>query len=286
MTDAERIAAWKEIEIVALEYKHILGRAPTPDETKRDVATLQAGTTWQQLWRRLAHSAERDTRFGYWAAAPIPDSLQAQRDFGTAVPPWSSQQCFGGLGPKCDGGIPDLINDKVAPMWFGAFYMPDNSQLAYVDIGVAVGSVLHDNACLKDKGGLNCNGMGAGDFIKIGGLWGAAMEWNKASWNVIDQRTWRQTFGPYPTDPGIRERDWYDDLRPATPRPAMMAPTISMLTWPGLSVKPTDGETRQTRALLAPAGTSLDDTDVAFCKSGAFGSTGWFVGKASSGICK
>ncbi len=136
-------------------------------------------------------------------------------------------------------------------------------------------------------GGLRtiCNGVGAGDLIKTG-LYPAGLEWNKASWNVIDQRTWRQTFGPYPTDPSIRERDWYDDLRPAMPRPAMMAPAISMFTWPGLTVKPTDGETRQSRALQAPTGTSLDDTDVSFCRSGAFGSTGWFVGKASWGICK
>lgn len=286
MTSAERIAAWKELEIVALEYKHILGRQPTPEETRRDVAALKAGRTWKQLWRQLAHSAERDTRFGYWAAAPIPDSSQAKQDFETAVAPWTSQQCFGGLGPKCDGGIPEVINIKVSPIWFGAFRMPDNTELAYVEIGVAVGSILHDNACLKDRGGLNCDGMGAGDLIKIGGLWGAALEWNKAAWNVIDQRTWRQTFGPYPTNPQIRNLDWYDDLRPAAPRPAMMAPAISMLTWPGLTVSPTDGETRQSRALLAPAGTSLDDTDVAFCRSGAFGQTGWFAGKASWGICK
>jgi len=285
MTSAERVAAWKEIGIVALEYKHILGRQPTPDETRRDVAVLKGGATWKQLWRQLAHSAERDTRYGFWAPAPIPDSFLAQKDFGTAAPPWTSQQCYGALGPKCNGGIPEVINNKVGPIWFGDFYMPDNTRLAYVEIGVAVGSVLHDNACLKDKDGLNCNGVGAGDLIKTG-LWPAGLEWNKASWNVIDQRTWRQTFGPYPADQSIRELDWYDDLRPATPRPAMMAPAISMLTWPGLTVKPTDGETRQSRALQAPMGTPLDDTDVAFCRSGAFGSTGWFIGKASWGICK
>jgi hypothetical protein len=293
MTSAELVAAWKEIGIVALEYKHILNRAPTAAETRRDVAALKAGTTWQQLWRQLAHSAERDTRFGYWAAAPIPDSLQAQRDFGLAVPPWTAQTCSGGLGPRCDGGIPDWVNDQVQPAWFGAFRMPDNTELAYVEMGIAVGSVLHDNACLMYKDGLNCNGMGAGDLVKnlptpITGapMYGAAsLEWNKAAWNVLDKRTWRARFGPYPTDPGMRNRNWYDDLRPVAARPAMMAPAVSMFTWPGLTQQYTGGESRQSRALLAPAGTPLDATDVAFCRSGAFGSTGSFIGKAPWGIC-
>jgi len=285
LTSAQRVAAWKEIGVVALEYRHILERLPTAAETQRDVAALKAGTTWKQLWRQLAHSPERDQRFGYWAPPPIPDSIQAGRDFGMAVPPWTSQQCSGGLGPKCGGGIPDIVNGKVAPVWFGAFRMPDGTQLAYVEIGVAVGSILHDAACLKDKGGLNCNGLGAGDLIKTG-LWPPGLEWNKASWNVIDQRTWRAKFGPYPTDPLARDRDWYDDLRPTPARPAMMAPAISMLAWPGLTVKYTGRESRQSSVLRAPAGTSLDDTDVAYCQSRAFGSTGWFVGKASWGICK
>ncbi len=287
MTSAERIAAWKEIGIVALEYKHILGRQPTPDETRRDVAALKGCTTWKQLWRQLAHSAERDTHFGYWAAAPLADPLQAQKDFGLAVPPWTSQQCFGGLGPKCNGGVPEWPNDRVGPVWSGAFYMPDNTRLAYVEIGVAVGSILHDNACLKDKNGLNCNGYDLlGDAVKSG-LVPAALEWNKAAWNVLDLRTWRQTFGPYPTDQLLREFDWYDDLRPATARSARMAPVLSVLTVPELTVNPTVGETSQTRALQAPAGTSLDISDSAFCRSaGGFGSTGWFVGKASWGICK
>ncbi|HET6923569.1 MAG TPA: hypothetical protein VFI16_10525, partial [Anaeromyxobacteraceae bacterium] len=138
MTSAERIAAWKEIGVLALEYHHILGRRPTPDETRRDVAALRAGTTWKQLWRQLAHSAERDSLFGYWAPAPIPDSLQAQKDFGLAVPPWTPQQCYGGVGPKC-GGIPEELNNYVYPHWYGVFYMPDNTQLAYVEIGVVVG---------------------------------------------------------------------------------------------------------------------------------------------------
>jgi len=285
MTNAEQIAAWKEIGVLALEYHHILGRRPTADETRRDVAALRAGTTWKQLWRQLAHSAERDARFGYWAAAPIPDSIEAQRDFKLAVPPWTPQQCYGGVGPKC-GGIPEEVNNYVYPHWYGSFRMPDNTELAYVEMGVVVGSILHDNACLKYKTGLNCNGMGAGDLVKGMGFYAAELEWSKATWNVLDNRAWRATFGPYPTDPIQRDREWYDDLRETAQRHTFMGASFSLGASPDLTEPYLGRETRQSRALLAPAGTSLDWTDADFCKSGAFSSTGSFPGKASWGICK
>ena len=280
----QQIAAWKEIGVVALAYKHLLGRQPTPAETQRDVAALKAGTTWKQLWRQLAQSPERESRFGYWAPAPIPSGAEAQRVFGLPSVP-QSQQCFGGLGPKCAGGIPEVVNGKVAPAWSGAFRLPDNTPMGYITIGVAVGSILHDNACLRDMSGLNCNGLGAGDLIKVGGF-PAVMEWNKAAWNVMDQRTWRETFGPYPTDPAQREAEWYDDIRPVPNRLAMMAPVLSMLTFPGLTEQYRAGETRRSRALKAPANSSVDDTDVQFCGSGAFSSRGVFPLKASWGICR
>ena len=280
----QQIAAWKEIGVVALAYKHLLGRQPTPGETQRDVAALKAGTTWKQLWRQLAQSPERESRFGYWAPAPIPSGAEAQRVFGLASVP-QSQQCFGGLGPKCAGGIPEVVNGKVAPTWSGPFRLPDNTPMGYITIGVAVGSILHDNACLRDMSGLNCNGLGAGDLIKVGGF-PAVMEWNKAAWNVIDQRTWRETFGPYPSDVAQREAEWYDDIRPVSNRLAMMAPVLSMLTFPGLTESYRGGETRRSRALKAPASTSVDDTDVQFCGAGAFSSQGVFPLKASWGICR
>jgi hypothetical protein len=287
MTSTERVNAWKEIGIVALEYKHILRRQPTPEETRRDIAALKAGTHWSQLWRQLAHSTERDERFGYWAPAPIPDSLEAQRAFHLDVPPWTAQQCYGGLGPKC-GGLPDpilVLNERVNKYWFGAFRLPDNTEFAYIEMGVAVGSILHDNACLNQKLGLNCNGIWGGDLFKLGGLWAAELEWNKAAWNLIDGRTWRAVFGPYPLNLAFRDRYWYDDLRPAVARPAMMARAISILSWPGLTVTYTGGESRQSRALLAPAGTKLDATDVAYCASGAFASVSSPDYKAPMGTC-
>ncbi|HKP15067.1 MAG TPA: hypothetical protein VJT85_03355 [Gemmatimonadaceae bacterium] len=280
----QQIAAWKEIGVVALAYKHLLNRQPTPAETQRDVAALKAGTTWKQLWRQLAQSPERESRFGFWAPAPIATGAEAQSVFGLASVP-QSQQCFGGLGPKCAGGIPEVVNGKVAPTWSGPFRMPDNTSMGYITIGVAVGSILHDNACLSDMSGLNCNGLGAGDLIKVGGF-PAVMEWNKAAWNVMDQRTWRETFGPYPSDQAQREAEWYDDIRPVQSRSAKMAPVISMLAFPGLTETYRGRETRRSRALKAPANTSIDDTDVQFCGSGAFASQGAFPLKASWGICR
>jgi hypothetical protein len=284
LSTADQISSWKEIGVVALAYKHLLGRQPTTAEIRRDVAALRAGTTWKQLWRQLAQSPERDSRFGFWAPAPIPTPGEARQAFGLSFTP-VSQQCFGAIGPKCAGGIPDVMNDKVQPAWFGTFRMPDNTSMGYVQIGTVVGSILHDNACLRDMGGLNCNGLGAGDFIKTG-LWPASLEWNKAAWNVIDHRSWRETFGPYPTDASARDADWYDDIRLVTNRNAMMAPVISIIAFPGLTVQYHGGETRRTKALQAPSGTSLDDTDVGFCKSGAFSSQGVFPLKASWGICR
>lgn len=284
LSTTDQISAWKEIGVVALAYKHLLGRQPTTAETRRDVAALRAGTKWRQFWRQLAQSRERDSKFGFWAPAPIGTPREARAAFGLSFTP-VSQQCFGALGPKCAGGIPDVMNDKVQPAWFGTFRMPDNTSMGYVQIGTAVGSILHDNACLRDMGGLNCNGLGAGDLIKTG-LWPASLEWNKAAWNVIDHRSWRETFGPYPTEVNGRDSEWYDDIRLVPNRNAMMADVISMIAFPGLTVQYRGGETRRTKALQAPKGTSLDDTDVGFCKSGAFSSRGFFPLKASWGICR
>jgi hypothetical protein len=65
-----------------------------------------------------------------------------------------------------------------------------------------------------------------------------------------------------------------------------MAPVASMATIPVLTVLYSGGETRRTQALKAPAGTSLDDRDAAYCASGAFARRESFPGKAGWGICR
>jgi hypothetical protein len=156
--------------------------------------------------------------------------------------------------------------------------------MAYVALGVAVGSILHDNACLADQSGLNCSGLGAGDLWKHKD-WPAALEWNKASWNVLDGRTWREVFGPYPTVRGLQDQ-FFDDLRPVDAREAYMAPILSMVTIPVTTIRYAGTETKRTRALRAPAGTSLDDRDAAFCASGAFAKKESFPGKSGWGFCR
>lgn len=281
LSHEDQVAAWKEIVTVALAYRHLLQRLPTAEETRRHVLALQGGRGWRQLWLELAQSPERDERFGYWAPAPMAGAPHAQRVFGLPFTP-RTEQCFGGLGPGCAGTVPFW---GVEPRWFGIFQIPDGPQMGYVSVGVAVGSILHDNACLGNPGGLNCSGLGAGDLIKTG-LWPASLEWNKAAWNLIDKRTWREVFGPYPTNTEVRLDAWYDDLRLVRNRPAMMAEAVSMIAFPGLTVVYRGGETRQSRALKAPPGTSLDETDAAFCASGRAGERHLAPLKASWVFCQ
>ena len=279
LTYEEQVRAWRHINLIALAYKHLLQREPTPDETRREIAALQRGKHWKDLWRQLAHSTERDERFGFFAPAPLANRATARIAFGLSFNP-TPEMCFGGLGPGCAGTVPG----KVEPRWFGHFRLPDGTEMAYVALGVAVGSILHDNACLVNQQGLNCSGLGAGDLIKHKD-WPAALEWNKASWNVLDGRTWRDVFGPYPTDRGLQAQ-FFDDLRPVPAREAYMAPILSMVTIPVTTIRYTGSETKRTRALRAPAGTSLDDRDAAFCASGAFAKKESFPGKSGWGFCR
>jgi hypothetical protein len=280
LTYEEQVRAWRHINLIALAYKHLLQREPTPEETRREIAALQRGKHWKNLWRQLAHSPERDERFGFFAPAPLASRAAARTAFGLSFDP-TPEMCFGGLGPRCAGTVPDA---RVAPNWFGHFRLPDGTEMAYVALGVAVGSILHDNACLADQSGLNCSGLGAGDLWKHKD-WPAALEWNKASWNVLDGRTWREAFGPYPTARALQDQ-FFDDLRPVPARVAYMAPILSMGTIPITTIPYAGKESKRTRALRAPPGTSLDDRDDAFCASGTFRERGSFPGKSGWGFCR
>lgn len=279
LTGEELVRAWRQISIIALAYKHLLQREPTAEETRREITALQRGKHWKDFWRQLAHSAERDERFGYYAPAPLSSRAAARIAFGLSFNP-TPEMCFGGLGPRCAGTVPG----RVEPRWFGHFRLPDGTEMAYVALGVAVGSIVHDNACLADQSGLNCSGLGAGDLWKHKD-WPAALEWNKASWNVLDGRTWREVFGPYPTAGGLQDQ-FFDDLRPVPARDAYMAPILSMVTIPVTTIRYAGTETKRTRALGAPAGTSLDERDAAFCALGAFRERGSFPGKSGWGFCR
>ena len=282
--EAELKRRWNEIAVAAQLYQHIFHRPPTKDELMRQLQAQVQGVAYDDQWRTLAQSAKREREHGAFAPAPM-TMQQAQGLFGWRYPR-PGEQCFGGLGPGCTGTIPAVF-EWVQPRYEGRFNLPDGTEMAYVNIGVAVGSIMHDNACIDDRSqrGVACSGwVAVNDITKHSGV-PAAMEWNKAAWNVIDGRGWRHTFGPYPVDLGLR-RKWYDDLRAVRARPAKMAKVLGTLTLP-IHDQPYRGQERKASAVLsAPPGTTIDGGDASYCKSKQFKRTESVIAKAPSGICR
>jgi len=283
LTREQLVASWRHIGTAAVLYGAVLSRAPNADELSRQIAALAAGKDWRVIWRELAQSPEREQRFGFWASAPM--SLQeAKVAFG--FPNLRvAEQCFGGVGPKCEGGVPDLYR-WVHPRWHDYFTMPDGTEMAYVEVGIVVGSIVHDNVCMDAQQGtaVACQGWElVVDLTKHAGVPGA-LEWHKATWNVIDERGWRGVFGPYPTNASAR-RSWYDDVRPVPARRTMMAAMLGPFALPILDQPYKGQERRATIVLFAPPGTKLDGTDAAFCKSKRFKSEESPLGKAPLGTC-
>lgn len=283
MSYEELVASWPAIYVVHYAFQHLLGRQPNADEIKKYAAKVPAANNWHPFWRELATSPERDQKFGYYAPAPFTTANDAAKAFGLKSPR-GPEQCFGGIGDKCEGGVPPVY-PGVQPRWINEFTLPDGTRMGWVELGVAVGSVLHDNACLADRSGLNCNGIGGGDLIKTGS-WPAGLEWNKAGWNVIDSRFWRERFGPYPVDKNARRTGWYDDVRPMLAREAWMAPAVSMITIPLHTERYKGAETKASRHLKAPRWTTLDGKDQQFCASGVFEVRGETPLKAPWGNCR
>jgi hypothetical protein len=104
MTYDELVKSWAGIFFVGYAFKHLLERPPSAEEVKRHSLKI-SGSNWQNFWREIATSPERDEKFGYWAPVPFHSREAAQRAFGRKSPP-GPEQCFGGMGDKCEGGIP------------------------------------------------------------------------------------------------------------------------------------------------------------------------------------
>ena len=284
LPEEQLVTSWRHIATAAVMYGAVLGRAPNGEELSRQIAALNAGKDWRLIWRELAQSPEREQRFGFWASAPM--TLQESRVAFAFPTLRTAEQCFGGVGPKCEGGVPDLYA-WVHPRWHKYFQMPDGTEMAYVEVGVVVGSILHDNVCMDAQQGtaIACQGWElVTDLTKHAGVPGA-LEWHKATWNVIDQRGWRAVFGPYPTSASAR-RAWYDDVRPVRARRTMMAAPLGPLAVPILDQPYRGRERRATIVLTAPPGTKLDGTDAAFCKTLRFHSEESPLGKAPLGTCR
>jgi hypothetical protein len=189
----------------------------------------------------------------------------------TAVNGWNQmgnqfERCFGAVGPGCDG-VPTA----------GVVHNANGTITAYV----AVGSILHDNCCLRNgPDGVWCGSTAKGVLYdetsipqKLVGH--CSMEWSKAVYNVRDRRMWQATFGPYTgTDGG-------DNLTPTNNRHAKMSVANSPLF-----IDYTGGETSASSALKAPNGTALDIDDEEFCASGHFSERHDFVvGIGRWGVC-
>jgi hypothetical protein len=162
-----------------------------------------------------------------------------------------TEYCFGAVGPKCDGA-PNA----------GVTRNADGT----VTMKVSVGSILHDNCCLKypptqgDPGGKFCNGP-ISEFSHNGQC---VLEWDKAFWNTIhDGRQWDATFNPNQRAELIvtqaRVSRFQDRLLNQSGR-----------QYQGF-------ETTDTRKLSAKAGTALDVGDEAFCASGRAVRKNWLA---------
>jgi hypothetical protein len=161
------------------------------------------------------------------------------------------EYCFAGVGPQCAGapGAPVRLRST------GTYAMM-----------VSVGSILHDNCCLRNPAGKWCGGTGVDGVNKAeeGNHNGQCVkEWDKAWWNTIDRRQWEVAVNT--TVPGN-----------LTPAPGRLASRKD-------GTMETIEEVVQSRLYSAPAGTSLDRGDEAFCASGRasapqqFGASIWIV---------
>lgn len=161
-----------------------------------------------------------------------------------------AEKCFGAIGNGCEGGG-GVANLLVPP----GEKKPDGTILQWV----AVGSILHDNCCIRSSGeGQHCKGYNAAQEG-----WSddkpCVKEWRKAVYNSRDGRKWKATFGPY------NEKKVSDDLTQTPPRTTRLSDGLGNFKYDY------DGlETVSTKKLKAPAGTSLDYSDVAFCASKTF----------------
>lgn len=316
----ELVRAYDAIYVVDFAYKFLLRRPVRAADSARVVTLvdgMRRGGRWEAAWREVAQSPESETVNGAWAPAPFDSPAEARARFGLSYAP-TPQQCFGAIGDMCDGGVPAIFG-AVQPRWSSYFTLPDGTRMGFVDVGVDVGSILYHNLCVADPKSQGCAGFLqlAGQLaanpsaktssaeliavavqIGIGMLRGSgpqtdalqadASAWNKAVWNVVDGRTWRQTYGPYPVDRDAHRARWYDDLRSAPAREAWMSPVPKdgSPAGPDQKLRYTGSETRASLRLTAPPGAHLDGRDGAFCRSHTFASVTTPLLKAPLGTCK
>ncbi|OGB32575.1 MAG: hypothetical protein A3F78_11235 [Burkholderiales bacterium RIFCSPLOWO2_12_FULL_61_40] len=179
------------------------------------------------------------------------------------------ERCFGGIGPGCDG----------APL-AGTQAQSNGTTRAHV----AVGSILHDNCCVRNPDGFMCGGnqnniADPGQLVGMNDGLACAKEWRKAVYNTRDNRKWLFDFGPY-ADADLSER-YGDDITPTGGRQTRMSDGAGRFNYIY-----DGGETPSSRRLCAPAGVNLDKDDVQFCCSGQFSRQWAAPGVGDWGVCR
>lgn len=280
LTYEDMVQDQQHLTALGLIFQHTLSRAPSAAEVSKYLPQLKANTqNWKSIWREQAQSAERDSRFGYYASSPL---TNYKDNTGRKI----SEQCFGGVGPKCDAAVPAIDWLQFKPVNRFALY---GQPMEYLEGPVVVGSILHDNTCVRNPAGFYCHGTEVFGEIAKNNNTPAALEWNKAVYNARDTRGWRTQFGPYPSDKNQR-LEWSDDLRFVPNRHAKMARIAGLTAERVPSVVYNNGETKATLRLKAPSNTSVDQSDVEFCASKAFSRTGANPGEFTLigpwGICR
>lgn len=196
----------------------------------------------------------------YWVTTGIGSSQRLAWERRYLNPRGLPERCFGAVGSGCDGA-PKASTTKYAD--------------GRVEAKVAVGSILHDNCCVKNPDGMMCGGssnniVAPDQLAGMSDYQACAKEWRKAVYNTTNGRTWSHFFGPY------QDRDLSptvgDDLTPTTGR------TTKMADRSGNFVYAYDGgESLKTEELCAPTGTDLDKEDEQFCCSKRFKETGYML---------
>lgn len=204
------------------------------------------------VWSSVARSSAIDDNRG--AYAPAYTDYQGRRE-----------RCFGGIGPKCEGA------PGTGVVWGRFFTTPDGVRMGYEHGYVSVGSIIHDNTCLRLPVGTGavCHGFPDYAFEGAGNnkdTFPAGRAWNKAVYNQRDTRFFQAWFGPYPTNESALAH-FSDDLRRVPNRPAKLA-HVYVIADSSYTIPYVGGETKQSHTLYGPPGTKIDPTDAAFCRSG------------------
>jgi hypothetical protein len=262
-------------------------------------------TVFQSLLAKVRGTGPR-------ATLALPDGRQVPADadgiwtfVAQSAPVWGShriatagaENCVGGVGPRCKGSAPALPR----PVNVDQFTRMDGLQMNYIQMAVAVGSIMHDRSCADRTSTyvVYCNGEPFPDLTNPAvqraenamnntpsQIVPGELEWRKAVYNTRDGRVWQFRFGPYPVDGsqdpasatitngGMRPgspADFYQDdirLRPGRPTQGSSSPTS---TW---DTNYNREEFAATTVLFAPNGTSLDPMDARFCGRQSFSGSG------------